>query len=178
MLTPRQKSPLLSKFSPEEDRTHDAASSRTVSLTHYQSAIPAPLHYSVAGWGVVQVYSWGSNVTVLHQSIEGSRPECCISSMKYSRDTPFWLETLGIYSMTDIQQFVINDHNMNIWSILTNRNTWTKKKRFTFSAASGFSGFLSGWKRKASCAKTTNTMYWNNCLVYPVTGTFMCVQRH
>ena len=30
------------KFSPEEDRTHDAASSRTVSPTLYQRAIPAP----------------------------------------------------------------------------------------------------------------------------------------
>ena len=29
MLTPREKFPLLDKFSPEEDRTHDAASSRT-----------------------------------------------------------------------------------------------------------------------------------------------------
>ena len=28
--------------------------------------------------------------------IEGSRPECCISSMICSRDTPFWLETLDI----------------------------------------------------------------------------------
>ena len=26
-------------------------------------------------------------------NIEGSRPEWCISSMIYSRDTPFWLET-------------------------------------------------------------------------------------
>ena len=36
MLTPREKSPL-----PEEDRTRDAASSRTASPTHYQRAIPA-----------------------------------------------------------------------------------------------------------------------------------------
>ena len=44
MLTPREKyiSPPLEKFSSEEDRTHDAASSRTVSPTHYQRAIPAP----------------------------------------------------------------------------------------------------------------------------------------
>ena len=28
--------------------------------------------------------------------IEGSRPEWCISNMIYSRDTPFWLETLDI----------------------------------------------------------------------------------
>ena len=30
------------------------------------------------------------------QNIEGSRPEWCISSMIYSRDTPFWLETVEI----------------------------------------------------------------------------------
>ena len=28
--------------------------------------------------------------------IECSRPEWCVSSMIYSRDTPFWLETLDI----------------------------------------------------------------------------------
>ena len=43
MLTPRGKNPLPEKFSPEEDRTHDAASSRTAIPTHYQRAIPAPL---------------------------------------------------------------------------------------------------------------------------------------
>ena len=42
MLTPRENSPLTEKFSSEEDRTHDAASSRTASPTHYQRAIPAP----------------------------------------------------------------------------------------------------------------------------------------
>ena len=40
MLTPREKSPQPEKFSSEEDRTHDAASSRTASPTHYQQAIP------------------------------------------------------------------------------------------------------------------------------------------
>ena len=40
MLTPREKSPLPEKFSSEEDGTHDAASSRTASPTHYQPAIP------------------------------------------------------------------------------------------------------------------------------------------
>ena len=30
--------------------------------------------------------------------IEGSRPEWCILSMIYSRDTPFWSETLEICS--------------------------------------------------------------------------------
>ena len=42
MLTPRENSPLPEKFSPEEDRTRDAASSRTASPTHFQRAIPAP----------------------------------------------------------------------------------------------------------------------------------------
>ena len=36
MLTPREDSPLQEKFSSEEDQTHNAASSRTASPTHYQ----------------------------------------------------------------------------------------------------------------------------------------------
>ena len=43
MLTPREKSPLPENFSSEEDGTHDAASSRTVSPTHCQRAIPVPV---------------------------------------------------------------------------------------------------------------------------------------
>ena len=42
MLTPREKSPLPEKCSPEEDRTNKSSSSRTASPTHYQRAIPAP----------------------------------------------------------------------------------------------------------------------------------------
>ena len=41
MLTPREKSCLPENISSEEDRTQDAASSRTSSPTHYQRAIPA-----------------------------------------------------------------------------------------------------------------------------------------
>ena len=36
MLTPMEKSPQPEIFFPEEDRTHDAASSRAPSPTHYQ----------------------------------------------------------------------------------------------------------------------------------------------
>ena len=54
MLTPREKSPLLEKFSTEEDLTHDAASNRTGSLTHYQRAIPTP-HQCVR-------YNWASSL--------------------------------------------------------------------------------------------------------------------
>ena len=39
MITPREKSPLPEKFSSEEDGTHDAASSRTASPTHYQRCV-------------------------------------------------------------------------------------------------------------------------------------------
>ena len=43
MLTPRENSPLPKKKSSlEEDRTHDAASSRTVSPTHYQLSYSGP----------------------------------------------------------------------------------------------------------------------------------------
>ena len=46
MLTPREKSPLPKKFSPEEDRTQEATSGRTASPTHYQQAVPVPCHAS------------------------------------------------------------------------------------------------------------------------------------
>ena len=41
---------------------------------------------------------WGSrnSVLILPVQIEGFRPEWCISSMIYSRDIPFWSETLKI----------------------------------------------------------------------------------
>ena len=41
MLTPREKSNLPENFSSEEDQTHDTASSRTASPTHFQQAILA-----------------------------------------------------------------------------------------------------------------------------------------
>ena len=41
MLTPRENPLYLKKFSSEEDRTHDAASSRTASPRHCQRANPA-----------------------------------------------------------------------------------------------------------------------------------------
>ena len=40
--------------------------------------------------------SFDTKVGEGHLHIEGSRPEWCISSTTYSRDTPFWLETLNI----------------------------------------------------------------------------------
>ena len=43
MLIPRGKSPLPEKFSPEEDRTHNAVSSRTASPTHHQQTVAAPI---------------------------------------------------------------------------------------------------------------------------------------
>ena len=42
MLTPKENPLYQKKFSSEEDRTHDAASSRTASPTHCQRAVPAP----------------------------------------------------------------------------------------------------------------------------------------
>ena len=42
MLILKEKAPLREKFSSEEDQSHDAASSRTMSRAHYQWAIPAP----------------------------------------------------------------------------------------------------------------------------------------
>ena len=37
--------------------------------------------------------------------IEGSRPEWCISSMIYSRDTPFWSETLEIITELNTHEY-------------------------------------------------------------------------
>ena len=42
ILVPREKSPLLEKFSSEEDQTHNTASSRTASPTHYQLSYSSP----------------------------------------------------------------------------------------------------------------------------------------
>ena len=48
------------------------------------------------------------------EKFEGSRPEWCISSMMYSKNIPFWSETLGI--------------NRNFWSetLGINRNFWSE----------------------------------------------------
>ena len=42
---------------------------------------------------------------LIHDHIEGSWPEWCISSMIYSRDTPFWSETLdiGLYNSSKLK---------------------------------------------------------------------------
>ena len=42
----------------------------------------------------------GGELGLLH--IEGFQPEWCISSMMYSRDTPFWSETLDIKCISTI----------------------------------------------------------------------------
>ena len=47
--------------------------------------------------------------------IEGSWSEWCITSMIYSRDTPFWLETLDVTTTTYIQWHSINTQ----WTVLT-----------------------------------------------------------
>ena len=44
----KEKSCLPENISSEEDRTHNTASSRTVSPTHYQRAIPAPNQISIS----------------------------------------------------------------------------------------------------------------------------------
>ena len=50
ILTPREKSLPVEKFSSEEDWTHDSASCMTVSPTHYQQAILAPQWISDMVW--------------------------------------------------------------------------------------------------------------------------------
>ena len=43
---------------------------------------------------------------IFHNNIEGSRPGSCISSMIYSRDTPFWLETIPVKKRTKCHLFL------------------------------------------------------------------------
>ena len=47
-------------------------------------------------WFCTDVHLQGTLEKLERVQIESSRPEWCISSMIYSRDTPFWLETLGM----------------------------------------------------------------------------------
>ena len=46
--------------------------------------------------GLVRWTVWFATSISVWQHIEGSRPEWCISSIIYSRDTPFWSETLDM----------------------------------------------------------------------------------
>ena len=48
--------------------------------------------WTIYWWTTLGQYSVGQQ----WDNIEGSRPEWCISSMIYSRDTPFWSGTLNI----------------------------------------------------------------------------------
>ena len=60
------KSPLPEKFSPQEDRAHDAAQSRTASSTHYQPAIPAPgCSFQGVPGRCRSKGSWGNRVNIL-----------------------------------------------------------------------------------------------------------------
>ena len=44
-------------------------------------------------------------------NIEGSRPEWCISSLIYSRDTQFWSETLSMVAKKNISPEVVETEN-------------------------------------------------------------------
>ena len=53
MLTPREKSLIPEKFSVEEEQTNDDASSKTLSPTRYQRAIPDRLEITLpVGWAL------------------------------------------------------------------------------------------------------------------------------
>ena len=57
MLTPNgKKSPLPEKFSAEEDRTQDAASSRTVSPKHYPLSYSGP-HLTLSDLAILRSHS-------------------------------------------------------------------------------------------------------------------------
>ena len=46
---------------------------------------------------VIYIVQFDTNSILTALYIEGFRPEWCISSMIYSRDTPFWSGTLDIF---------------------------------------------------------------------------------
>ena len=70
MLTPREKSPLPEKkISLEEDRTHDAASSKTASPTHNQWAILAPLHADCHSWPYLRKFKTGWCLIFYHTTL-------------------------------------------------------------------------------------------------------------
>ena len=50
--------------------------------------------------------------------IEGYRPECCISTMIYSKDTLFWSETLEIREKTGSQEQRQRHRDMLVWKTL------------------------------------------------------------
>ena len=63
MLTPREKFPLPEKFSSEEDRSHNTASSRTASPTHYQWAIsPLPPLLQRTNVSITDELTWETGV--------------------------------------------------------------------------------------------------------------------
>ena len=81
MFTPKEKSPLLEEFTPEEDKTHNAASSRTASPTHYQQAISAP---KAGVWSQV-CQSWGKRPITppLRQSNNRKQFVACLTSQQH-----------------------------------------------------------------------------------------------
>ena len=67
--------------------------------------------------------------TFSHLYFEGSQPDWCISSMIYSRDTPFWSEALNLFCMCNIEKYHRSKITIIIIIIIlqrtcsTNRNT-------------------------------------------------------
>ena len=62
--------------------------------SRYIHTLPYPIFIFFC---IHQLYLWGSLFWVRFLHIKGSRPEWCISSMMYSRDVPFWSETLNMW---------------------------------------------------------------------------------
>ena len=88
MLTPREKSLLPEKFSPEENLKHDAASSRTTNPTHYQRAIPAPNHVTILTEFERPAYSTrGGPLITIRIALKGAirdflqSPQCAVNRL-------------------------------------------------------------------------------------------------
>ena len=70
----------------------------SVFLASLETSLSGMIQFLTVLCSSVSFTFWGlpTRMVYLYNYIEGSRPEWCISSMIYSRDTPFWSGTLDI----------------------------------------------------------------------------------
>ena len=130
------------KFSPEEDRTHDAASSRTVSPTHYQQGIPSPLMKALVYCSVVdkitctlQGFTSGP-ADFLHlpdKKLKEKKKGLPISKLPFAHFCCYLLQynndsVMSIMSITDIIEYTLKRKWRWTGHIATMKdNRWTKR---------------------------------------------------
>ena len=130
------------KFSPEEDRTHDAASSGTVSPTHYQQGIPSPLMKALVYCSVVdkitctlQGFTSGP-ADFLHlpdKKLKEKKKGLPISILPFAHFCCYLLQynndsVMSIMSITDIIEYILKRKWRWTGHIATMKdNRWTKR---------------------------------------------------